>query len=142
MLHHHATQGLVRFRGTSSGIVELMKQDAIDALEAALATFGLSATQPHPDSMRADLVVDSPDGSSVEVEVFAASVATAEHVDRAAHWRGEGVVPILVADEVPDALRHDLNERNLSWLDRRGHLRLAAPGLFVDAPFNPSDRSA
>ena len=119
-----------------------MKQDAVEALEAAVAALGLSATQPHPDSMRADLVVDTPDGGSVEVEVFATSIATAEHADRVAHWRGEGVVPILVADEVPDAVRRDLDDRNLSWLDRRGHLHLTAPGLAVDAAFTPPGRSA
>jgi hypothetical protein len=119
-----------------------VKQDAVEALEAAVAAVGLSATQPHPDSMRADLVVDTPDGGSVEVEVFATSIATADDVDRIAHWRGEGVVPILVADEVPEALRRDLDERDLSWLDRRGHLRLTAPGLSVDASFNPDGRTA
>ena len=110
-----------------------MKQEAIEALEAALAAVGLSSTQPHPDSMRADLVVDTPDGRSFEVEVFATSIATAEDLDRLAHWRGEGVVPILVAHEVPDPVRRDLDARNLGWLDRRGHLRLAAPGFVVDA---------
>jgi hypothetical protein len=117
-----------------------VKQDAIEALEAGLAAVGLSSTQPHPDSMRADLVVDTPDGISVEVEVFATSIATAEDVDRIAHWRGEGVVPILVADHVPEALRRALDERNLSWLDRRGHLHVTAPGLVVDAEFDPSDQ--
>ena len=69
-----------------------MKQAAVEALEAALVAVGLSATQPHPDSMRADLVVDTPAAGSVEVEVFATSIATGEDVDRMAHWRGEGVV--------------------------------------------------
>src|SRR4029078_6947956 len=109
-----------------------MQQAAVEALEAALAAVGLSATQPHPDSMRADLVVDTTTAGSVEVEVFAASIANAEDVDRIAHWRGEGVVPILVADEVPDTVRRDLDERTLGWLDRRGHLRLVLPDLLVD----------
>jgi hypothetical protein len=110
-----------------------MKQAAVEALKAALVAVGLSATQPHPDSMRADLVVDTPAAGSVEVEVFATSIATGEDVDRMAHWRGEGVVPILVAEEVPDAVRRDLDERALGWLDRRGHLRLILPDLLVDA---------
>jgi hypothetical protein len=110
-----------------------VKQDAIEALEAALAAVGLTAAQPHPDSRRADLVVVTPDGRSFEVEVFAAATATAAEIDRVAHWRGEGVVPILVAHEVPDSVRGDLDARNLGWLDRRGHLRLAAPGFVVDA---------
>jgi hypothetical protein len=117
------------------------KQDAIDALAAALTAVGVPTSPPRPDAMRADLVVGTPDGSSVEVEVTAVSLATPEVVDRLAHWRGEGVVPVIVADEVPDSVRRVLDERDLSWLDRRGHLRLAAPGLVVDASFTPPDRN-
>jgi hypothetical protein len=116
-----------------------VQQDAIRALEFALAAVGVAASAPPADAMRADLVVDTPDGGSVELEVTSTSVATAEHVDRIAHWRGEGVIAILVADEVPDAVRRDLDDRNVSWLDRRGHLHLTAPGLFVDASFTPND---
>ena len=119
-----------------------MKQDAIEGLEAALAAFGLSASEPRASTGRADLVIATPDGSSLEVEVFATATATDDDVDRVAHWRGEGVVPILVADQVPDRLRLELNDRNLSWLDRRGHLRLTAPGVYVDATFSPRGRSA
>jgi len=107
--------------------------DALHALELALAAVGLSTSLPHPDAMRADLVVTAPDGRSFEIEVTATSIATAEQVDRLRHWRGEGVVPILVADQVPDPVRRELDDANISWLDRRGHLRLAAPGLFIDA---------
>jgi hypothetical protein len=118
-----------------------VKQDAIEALEVALAAVGLSATQPHPDSMRADLLVDTADGGSFEVEVFASALADDDDVERIVHWRGEGVVPILVADEVPDPVRRDLDQRNVGWLDRRGHLRLSAPGLVVDAEVPEPPRS-
>jgi hypothetical protein len=117
-------------------------EDAIGALELALATVGLEAVPPPADGMRADLVVAAPDAGAVELKVTATSVATADDVERLAHWRGEGVVPILVADDVPDAVRHDLDARNLSWLDRRGHLHLVAPGVRVDAAFTPTDRTA
>jgi hypothetical protein len=118
-----------------------VKQDAIEALEAALAAVGFSVTQPHPDAMRADLVVETRDGRSFEVEVFAASTATGDDIDRIAHWRGEGIVPVLVADEVPDSARRVLDDRDISWLDRRGHLRLTAPGVAVDASVTPRDRT-
>jgi hypothetical protein len=109
------------------------EDDALHALELAVAAAGFSTSPPAPDAMRADLVVTAPDGRSFEIKITATSVATAEQVDRIRHWRGEGVVPILVADEVPAAVRRDLDDGNVSWLDRRGHLRLTAPGLFVDA---------
>jgi DNA-binding transcriptional ArsR family regulator len=119
-----------------------MHADARDALAEALAAVGLSSALPRRDAMRADLVVDTPDGRTVEVEVKAASIATAEQVDRVTHWRGEGVVPILVADQVPAAMRRELNAHGMSWLDRRGHLRLTAPGVFVDADVPPTGRRA
>jgi hypothetical protein len=83
--------------------------------------------------MRADLLVGTPDGRSVEVAVTATSVATEEQASRLVHWRGEGVVPILVAGEVPDPVRRALDQGGISWLDRRGHLRFTAPGCAVDA---------
>ena len=116
-----------------------MHEDAIDALELALAAVGLEASPPRPEAMRADLVVDAPDVGAVELKVTAMSVATPDDVERLAHWRGEGVIPILVADDVPDAVRRELDARNLSWLDRRGHLHLVGPGLLVDAAFTPTD---
>jgi hypothetical protein len=109
-----------------------MERDARDALMASLESVGLSVALPRVDSMRADLIVVTPD-SSVELEVMATTIVGEEDVSRIVHWRGEGVVPILVADEVPASMRTDLHEHGISWLDRRGHLRLTAPGIFVDA---------
>jgi hypothetical protein len=118
-----------------------VSRDAIGALELALAAVGMTSSAPPADALRADLIVETPARGAFEVAVTARSVATPDDVDRLAHWRGEGVVPILVADEVPDAVRHDLRARNLSWLDRRGHLHLTAPGLLVDEAFSPPDRT-
>jgi hypothetical protein len=119
-----------------------MERDAFDALDAALAAVGLSASVPRRGNPRADVVVETPDGRSYVVGVRATSIATAEQVDRIRHRRGEGVVPILIADQVPVAARRELNDGGISWLDRRGHLRLTAPGLFVDADVPASPRGA
>jgi hypothetical protein len=128
----------MRFRGTASrGQALLMELDARDALVASLESVGLSVALPGADSMRADLIVVTPDSSvelsSLELEIMATTIVTAEDVSRIVHWRGEGVIPILVADEVPAPMRTELHEHGISWLDRRGHLRLTAPGIFVDA---------
>ncbi len=40
---------------------------------------------------------------------------------------------LLVADRITANERISLVERGWSWYDRRGHLRLVAPGVFVDA---------
>jgi DNA-binding transcriptional ArsR family regulator len=119
-----------------------MEADAREALVDSLDAVGLSAARPRRDAMRADLVVDTPDGRSLEIEVKATSIATAEQVDRVVHWRGEGVVPVLVADQVPATMRNELEAHGISWLDRRGHLRLIAPGVFVDADVPPTGRLA
>jgi DNA-binding transcriptional ArsR family regulator len=117
-----------------------MEADARDALAASLGAVGLRAARPPRNAMRADLVVDTPDGRSVEIEVKATSIATAEQVDRVVHWRGEGVLPVLVADQLPAAMRDELNAHGISWLDRRGHLRLTGPGVFVDADVPATSR--
>lgn len=119
-----------------------MKQDAVEAVAAALVAVGLSTAAPRADAMRADLVVTTPDGRSVEIDVKATSIATTEQIDRVRHWRGEGVVPILVADQVPASARSELNENDISWFDRRGRLRFTAPGVFVDADVPADERRA
>jgi hypothetical protein len=119
-----------------------MQRDAVEAVASALGAVGLVTVAPRGDSMRGDLVVTTPDGRSVEIEVKATSIATAEQIDRMRHWRGEGVVPILVADHVPAAARGELNESGISWFDRRGRIRLTAPGVFVDAEVPAAERGA
>jgi hypothetical protein len=41
---------------------------------------------------------------------------------------------VLVADRVSEAGRNVLREAGWGWLDRRGHLRIWAPGVRVEAP--------
>ncbi|OLT03798.1 hypothetical protein BJF90_03820 [Pseudonocardia sp. CNS-004] len=40
---------------------------------------------------------------------------------------------MVVADRITAEARQRLRQAGLSWLDRRGHLRLVGPGLLVDA---------
>lgn len=49
---------------------------------------------------------------------------------------------VVVADRISDAGRAVLREAGWGWLDRRGHLRLWAPGARVEAPLPPSAVSA
>jgi hypothetical protein len=49
---------------------------------------------------------------------------------------------VLVADQIPRALRSVLNDSGIGWLDRRGHLRLVADGIHVDADVPEQSRHA
>lgn len=46
---------------------------------------------------------------------------------------------LLVAERIPQAARTALAERGWSWLDLRGHLRLRAPGVFIDRQVAPRE---
>jgi DNA-binding transcriptional ArsR family regulator len=47
---------------------------------------------------------------------------------------------VVVADRIPDWARSELSAASVSWLDRRGHLRLVGRGLYVDARVEPDQR--
>jgi hypothetical protein len=119
-----------------------MHDRAVEALESALAAVGLSTVEAPRGAVPADVVVTAPDGRGFPIEVKAAALATAEQVARMQGWPREGVIPVLVAEQVPASARHALNASDVSWLDRRGRLRLTGPGLFVDAEVPTSTRSA
>ena len=51
-------------------------------------------------------------------------------------------VRVLVADRIPASTRTLLREHGWSWLDLRGHLHLAGPGLLVDADVQTSPEAA
>ena len=40
---------------------------------------------------------------------------------------------VVVADQISAAIRAELDGAGIGWLDRRGHLKLVAPGLHIDA---------
>lgn len=48
---------------------------------------------------------------------------------------------LVVADRVLEAARTTLRDASWDWFDRRGHLHLDRPGLFVDASLPPAQRA-
>ena len=46
-------------------------------------------------------------------------------------------VPVVIADRVVPDARAALRHSGWGWLDRRGHLRLTAPGLVIDSEIAP-----
>jgi hypothetical protein len=45
----------------------------------------------------------------------------------------QGTVPMLVSEKITAEARQVLDEAGWSWFDRRGHVRLRAPGIRIDA---------
>jgi hypothetical protein len=49
------------------------------------------------------------------------------------HEEDGGSATIIVANRISTAAREELSQAGLAWFDRRGHLWVRAPGLFVNA---------
>ena len=115
---------------------DLSTTDAEDAFVAAVMSLGL-ATRPIPavGDHGMDVVIKAPGGPDIAVQVKTMSLVNTEAAHRlrnqAVHFPSSGP-QVIVASRITSAARNLLNESGLSWLDLRGHLRLAAPGLFID----------
>jgi hypothetical protein len=112
---------------------EELQRAAVEALEGACGEVGLSlqsgtATGPH-------VSVTSPTGDTWEFEVKARAVAALHPAPAAQDAR-----LLVVADVLPGPVADAFRERHISWFDRRGHLRLEAPGLLVDTDVTPRPR--
>ncbi len=80
-----------------------------------------------------DLVVRLVDGSTMAFEVQSLVAPSPSEVAKLVTRVRPVRDPVLVADRLVTASRAVLNEAGWGWLDRRGHLRLRAGGLVVDA---------
>jgi hypothetical protein len=112
--------------------------DSTEALREALVALGLGIESLPPDSARADLVVINPAGGRVLIEVKRLSLASADGLDRRIkQWSRQtsqdATIGVLVADRVTSEAREVLRAAGWGWLDLRGHLHIAGPGLFIDA---------
>ncbi len=122
--------------------------EVIDELRDVLDNLplGLSATPPEAEDVGADLVLRTPTGDRFIVELKrASSVSSAELVHSMAELRQKpyvdtSVLVLLVADRVTADAREMMRAAGWSWLDLRGHLHLAGPGLFVDTGFPARER--
>jgi hypothetical protein len=102
---------------------------AVDAVVAALDAVGLPAAAS-PSDHDADLTVDV-NGVPLRLRLKATSTVTPEWVDR--QFADVEAITVLVADRVLSSARPVLDELGVGWLDLRGHLRLSAPGVLIDA---------
>ncbi len=79
------------------------------------------------------------DGEPVVVRPAARSVLSAGRaadVARTVGRDGPGV-PVVIAEKIPGPARDVLTRAGIGWFDRRGHLRIHASGLLVDADVRP-----
>lgn len=115
--------------------------DAVRLLVDALGELRLATAVDASGADRAaDLLVLPPAGSPVRLEVERLSLADGAGVRRRLEARvgqsgrrASDVVPVLVADRVTEEARGLLREVGWGWFDLRGHVRLVADGMFVDA---------
>jgi hypothetical protein len=114
------------------------------ALLDALQAVGLEAQLAQSPDSRADIEVRTPDGRKVLVEAKYRTLASpdglprqleryAEELRRLEVLEGKHVVGVLVADRVTEAARSILRNAGWGWLDLRGQLHLAVPGIYVHA---------
>lgn len=113
---------------------------ASDAFVSAVSETGAAVERLEADR-GSDIVLRLPDGRFVAVELKTASAPTPESVRRLSRRRPQAnQIRVLVADRLFEPARRAADAAGWSWLDLRGHLRLVAPGLFVDTDVEPIRR--
>jgi hypothetical protein len=117
--------------------------DSVIALAEAVTAIGLPVSVDLEPGRAADLLVNV-GGQVLEVKVKRLAVATPPFVRDLVHRGSSGMgsaIHVLVADRITAASRSLLREHGWSWLDRRGHIHLAGPGLFVDTDVDVGETS-
>jgi hypothetical protein len=111
--------------------VTVSAEVARDAVAAAVGAVGLAALRADHD---VDLMVDV-NGVPLTLHLEPAATVTPDSLRRWAGQRAsdDATITVLVADRVLPSARPTLDDLGLGWLDLRGHLRLSAPGVLVDA---------
>ncbi len=113
-------------------------QSALVALTEALASAGMAVGAA---GETADLVIRTPGGERVELEVKAASRVGPMQVRRyLEQLPGRGLL-VVVADEVTQTAQRELREAGVGFLDRRGHLYLRDESLHLDLDVEADPRS-
>ncbi len=104
-------------------------EDAINALDEAINALGLAAK-----TTAAELILSVSGTKAIHLPYEWLAVPTRDAVERRlqARARNREASPILIANRIADPVRAVLREAGWSWLDRRGHLRIVAAGIFID----------
>lgn len=118
--------------------MERTQEHAVADLIDSLASLRRPVHARRQDRQGVDLLLTSADGSEIAIEVTALSRVTPEDADRIVrqHHEANGI-RLVVADQVTPAARDLLAGAGWGWLDRRGHLSLAAPAILIDTDVPP-----
>lgn len=101
-------------------------------LDEALRSLGAS-TDGH--------VLTTPDGRQFDLLTRVATVVTPTMARRLTRGRRSPAhVTVVIGDLIGEAARRVLRDAGWGWLDRRGHLRLLAEGMWVETPVPPMPR--
>lgn len=121
---------MARRRTSTSDMLALALAD----LDAAASAVGIDVS-----AVRGSWLTVTFDDTDFEIDVVAVAYATGPRVDEILEG-SESQGSVLVADRITSEARDKLNAAGWGWLDRRGHLRLRAPGILVDTAVEPSAR--
>lgn len=122
---------------TSRTTAAEMEAASVAVLARALGKIGVSV---HPSDTRSnDLVAALPNGQPLVIEVRAASVVDRSRAERLVAAASQNTV--VVADLISKSGRTVLNDASIGWLDRRGHLRLTTPNVWIDTDLEPLPRT-
>lgn len=121
---------MTRTRTSASDMLALAVADFV----AAASSVGVDASNVSHRSLTLTF-----DDSDLEVEVVSVAYATGPRVDEILQG-SDSRSAVLVADRITSEAREKLNAAGWGWLDRRGHLRLRAPGVLIDTAVEPSAR--
>lgn len=115
-----------------------LRQDALAALARTLSALDIDSTLV-PEHAGGGLALKL-DDASLALDVTAVALVTPAGAGQLiAHPRPASSVPVVVADRITRPARQVLTDGGWGWLDRRGHLLLRAPGLYLntDVPAQP-----
>jgi hypothetical protein len=120
---------------TSAAALERLASDAL-----ATALDGIHIRYEAGPTTGADIVAHV-DDARIAIEIKTTAYATPERVRAMlGHQPRTSATRLLVADHITEAARAELAAAGWSWLDRRGHLYLRAPGLMIDREVEPLPR--
>lgn len=124
---------MARRRSSSDDLLDL----AIADLAGVLTDAGVGVGEVRDGSLAVAL-----DGIAIELDVVPVAYATRGRVEEVLEGSQGLEHPVLVADRITTDARDLLSGAGWGWLDRRGRLRLRAPGLLIDTAVEAAPRGS